>query len=83
MPKTKPAYTPKKKIALPADLKRFALEVVQARQRSGISQVALAKECGISKQNMNNVERGNNWTSVPVLIKLRRTLAGNDGSLLG
>ncbi len=80
MPKTKPKKRPR--VIMPDDLRRFALEVVTARQGKALTQVALADAVGISKKTMNNVERANNWTSVPVLIKLRRTLSGNDRSLL-
>ena len=49
---------------------------------SSLSQCELAEQVGISNKTLNNVERGNNWPSVPVLIKLRRSLTGNDKSLL-
>jgi len=86
---TKPAVKTKFKLtrvkkgpAMPQDLARFSADMTEARALARLSQCELAEQVGISNKTLNNVERGNNWPSVPVLIKLRRSLTGNDKSLL-
>ena len=50
----------------------FAERLRQAREAAGLSQYALAKACGLSKQTMSSLEAGTNqpsWATVQVIAK--------------
>ena len=52
----------------------FAARLKELREEAGISQYALAKAAGISKQAVNMLERGSNEPSWETVRKLARAL---------
>jgi DNA-binding XRE family transcriptional regulator len=55
-------------------LKKFGIALRNRRKTVGMTQRKLAKCAGISSKSICNIEMGNNWPSVPVLIAMSRIL---------
>lgn len=53
-------------------MKELAAEVRRARRdyQPKITQEQLAKECGVSKQHVSNLENGNYYPSVEVMLEI-------------
>jgi DNA-binding XRE family transcriptional regulator len=58
----------------PLPPKTFGHELRRRRQSMQITQTALAKRVGLSRQNMNNIENGRNWPALPIYFGLCREL---------
>ncbi len=56
------------------DLKRLGSALRRHRQQSKLSQFALAKLTGVSNQQMNNIEGGRCWPSLPAYVVICRAL---------
>ncbi len=56
------------------EAKQIGLVIRQARTAKGLTQAELAKMVGISQATLSGIERGAHFASVPVMIRLFRTL---------
>jgi len=65
------------------DADRFAGQMVRAcRQARGISQEALADKIGVSFQQVQKYERGDNRISISRLVKIAQALSANPGDFI-
>lgn len=58
----------------PAELVKFGRRLARRRRDCCISQAQLAEKIGVSFNLVNNLERGQNWPSMPVYIAICRVL---------
>lgn len=61
-------------LKMPKERKELGAELRRKRQAKHISQVALAELTGVSTKQINHIEMGRNWPSMPVYITLCRAL---------
>lgn len=56
------------------DYKAIGARIKKARIKAGLSQEALANQCGVTVQHISNIENHNTPFSLPLLISIANTL---------
>jgi putative transcriptional regulator len=66
-----------------ADTPGYDVRVREVRERVGLSQEALARQCGVSRQAIVNIERGESQPRVLLAIAIGAALGVAIGEIFG
>ncbi len=70
----KPDRSATRAVTLENELKDFGVALKKSRMALGLSQTKLAEIVGSSNKQLNHIEHGRNWPSLPIYLSLCRVL---------